>query len=142
MSNMRNAVERFFQDYAVTSNNNDTTSVISQFAETFIAAGPDGATAVRAEDFARFLPIRKQQFASAGCKSTRLVSKNVTELDERYCVVETKWAMEFVSADQAATEIQVGSTFLVDTGDKTPKILAYLSHGDALKLLDERFARR
>ncbi|HET6384220.1 MAG TPA: hypothetical protein VFJ58_12575 [Armatimonadota bacterium] len=103
------------------------------YAETFLAGGPDGARCIRAEDFARALPLRKQMFERAGCRRTELAGVVETPLDERYSLARTKWRMGFERAGRPEEVVEVESTFLVDFGGEAPRILAYLSHQDALK---------
>lgn len=104
------------------------------YAETFLAAGPEGARCVRLEDFLKALPKRKEMFEAAGCKRTELASVTETPLDERYTMARTKWRMTF-AREGGERLVEVESTFLVDMGGEKPRILAYLSHQDALRLV-------
>lgn len=102
------------------------------YAETFLAGGPEGARCIRAEDFLKALPKRKEMFETAGCRKTELAGVTETPLDERYKMARTKWRMTF-AREGGEKVVEVESTFLVDVGGETPRILAYISHQDALK---------
>lgn len=106
--------------------------VTNLFAETFLAGGPDGARCVRAEDFVKALPRRKEMFERAGCRRTRLAGVTETPLDARYTMARTKWQMTFEREGEGEKVIEVESTFIVDMGGPAPRIVAYLAHQDAL----------
>ena len=105
--------------------------------EVFLAAGPQGAQCVRAEDFALVLPKRKQLFDKLGCTSTALVSLHETALDDRYALAKTKWRMIF-HQPSGNQEVLVDSTYLLNIERPDPKILLYLAHQDIMQLLKDR----
>jgi hypothetical protein len=137
---MSSALESFFQDFEHNSNLSETSAVISQFAETFLVAGPQGAQMVPAPAFALALPRRRKQFAEMGCQSTELISLRETELGNHYVMAETEWQMTFVRGEKSPEEIRVASTFIVYTGDEQPKIVFYLAKDDVIALLKNREA--
>ena len=110
----------------------DVASLADCYAETFLVAGPDGPLAVKRGDFAAALPRREKMFDEMGCRSTKLGSAVVTKLDARYAMAETTWKMDF-----KGSEVEVGSTFIVDTKDEL-KIVLYLSHQDIGTVLRDR----
>lgn len=103
------------------------------YAETFLAGGPDGARCVRAEDFLKALPRRKEMFERAGCRRTELAGVTETPLGERYSMARTKWRMFFEREGGRMEVVEVESTFIVDFGGGATRIVAYLAHDDALK---------
>jgi hypothetical protein len=131
-------MEAFFQDFEHNSNQSDTTAVISQFAETFLVAGPQGAQVVPANAFALALPGRKKRFDEMGCRSTCLISLRETTLGNHYVMAETEWQMTFVRGEKSPEEIRVASTFIVYTGHEQPKIVFYLPQHDVMALLKSR----
>lgn len=131
------AVARFFQTYELHRNSNNIPAMVSHFAETFIAAGPQGAQCVRSADFALALPKRKQLFDSLGCQSATLVSLQETQLDARYVMAKTKWQMTF-GQNGNTRNIVVDSTFLLDSGADGFRILLYLPHQDIMQVLKDR----
>ncbi len=67
-------IEHFFRTFESNASNDDVDAAVSQFADVFMAANPQGTQAVRAADFALALPKKKQLFDKLGCQSTTLVS--------------------------------------------------------------------
>ena len=59
MHELEMQVEQFFRAYERASNAGDVPAMLPQFADAFLAAGPQGAACVRAEDFAKILPKRQ-----------------------------------------------------------------------------------
>src|SRR6266851_1672346 len=138
---MSSAMETFFQDFEHNSNLSETGAVISQFAEMFLFAGPQGAQVVPANAFALALPRRKKQFKGMGCRSTDLISLRETTLGNHYVMAETEWQMTFAQGEKSPEEVRVASTFIVYTGDKQPKIVFYLPQHDVMALLKDRGVR-
>jgi hypothetical protein len=134
-------METFFQEFERNSNRSETGTLISQFAETFLVAGPQGAQVVAANAFALALPRRKKQFDEMGCRSTDLISLRETTLGNHYVMAETEWQMTFVQEGKSPEEITVASTFIVYTGDEQPKIVFYLPQHDVMALLKNRGVR-
>jgi hypothetical protein len=135
---MSSALEAFFQDFAHNSNLSESGAVISQFAETFLVAGPQGAQVVPAHAFALALPRRKKQFDEMGCRSTCLISLRETPLGNHYVMAETEWQMTFVREEKSPEVIRVASTFIVYIGEEQPKIVFYLPQHDVMALLKNR----
>jgi hypothetical protein len=131
------AVARFFQTYQLHNSSGDIPEIVSHFADTFLAAGPQGAKCVRATDFALALPKRKQLFESLGSQSTALVSLQETQIDPRYVLAKTSWQINFTRHGNTQN-IVVDSTFLIDTGVDDFKILLYLPHQDIMQILKDR----
>lgn len=128
----------FFETYERNSNGEDVNAVVSQFADPFLSAGPDGAVSVSAAHFALALQRRKRWFDDAGCKSSRLVGKDERPLDARYTLVTTRWRVECAPYGVSSFDLEADSTFLVDTGGEKPKIVLYLAHQDLGKELANR----
>jgi hypothetical protein len=141
MSLSPSAMETFFRDQERNSNSGSIGPLISQFADVFMVAGPQGAQVVQADAFALALPKRKKLFDDMGCQSSELVSLRETSLNGGYMMVETRWRMTFASEGQSPEEIQADSTFIVYTGGEEPKIVMYLPLSDALATLADRRAR-
>jgi hypothetical protein len=130
------AIETFFHEFEQRSDRGDIPALLPQFADTFMAAGPQGAKCIRSADFAVALPKRKQFFDSLGCKSTSLVSLDQTRLDARYVVAKTRWRMTFLQ-EGTTKEALADSTYIVDTAAESFKIVFYLAHQDHMTMLRE-----
>ena len=128
----------FFDSFATQSDSDNIKAQASQFADTFLAAGPQGAKCVSSADFSLALSKRKQTFARLGCQSTKLASLEEIPLDKRYVLAKTRWEMTFKRSDADATQVLVDSTFIVDTAPGEPKIILYLAHQDIFEALRSR----
>jgi len=141
--NLASDIRQFLQAFAADSASDNLTASLAHFADTFLAAGPDGAQPVRAADFALVLPRRKQLFDSCGHQSTELLSITPTPIGDRYVLAHTEWRMRFERPDLPRYDPVVHSTFLVDTRvagshPSSFRILLYLAHQDILANLREK----
>ena len=132
------AIERFFRIFESNASSDDVDAAVSQFADVFMAASPQGTQAVRAADFALALPKKKQLFDKLGCQSTTLVSLRETRLNARYVLASTQWRMTFVRGQGQAQDVVADSVYIVDTGAEAFKIVFYLANQDLLQVLKER----
>lgn len=132
------ALQQFLASFARHSEDDDPATVVAHFADTFLAAGPEGARPVRSADFPLILARRKQLFRELGHQSSTLLSVSATPLDARYVLAATQWNLRFLRPSATPDDIQVQSTFLIDTGSDPFRILLYLAHQDVLALLRER----
>src|SRR5579864_5807904 len=131
-------IEQFFRTFETNTMNDDIQATVSQFADVFMAAGPQGAQAVRATDFAAALPKRKQMFAALGCRSTELVGLTENRLDARFVIASTRWKMTFVRPGSQPQDVLAESVYIVDTHGDEPKIVFYLANQDLMQVLRER----
>ncbi len=136
MQDKQTAVESFFRQFELNNNSGDFSAAVSQFADIFMAAGPQGAQCVKASDFALALPKRKQLFASFGCESMQLVSVDARSLGDRYQMAHTRWKVNFTNDGPSTAAIFVDSTFVIDTTEG--RIVLYLAHQDILAIFKER----
>jgi hypothetical protein len=137
MQNPSTPVARFFETYAHLSSSDNIPAIVTQFADTFLAASPTGVSPVRASDFAVALPKRKQLFESLGCRSTAFVSLHETPLDARFTLARTEWRLTF-ARPSGNEDLLVDSTFLVDTGTEPFCIALYLAHQDIMAVLKDK----
>jgi hypothetical protein len=135
MSLTQKALDQFMKEFERNTSCGDPARVISQFADPFLAAGPDGSMVIPAALFGQQLPGRKEQFDRAGRVSSKLVDRRDTRISDRYFLVETRWRMDFAPNDKPATALTVGTSLLIDMGSAEPKILAYLPHQDIFRLM-------
>jgi hypothetical protein len=138
MPQVSEAIEGFFRTFEANASSHDADAQISQFADVFMAANPQGAQTVRAGDFALALPKRKELFDRLGCRSSELLSVSEQRLDARYVLANTRWKMTFARAESNTEEVVVESSFMLDTGGNSPRILVYLAHQDIMQVLKDR----
>lgn len=132
------AIEQFFRSFETSASSNDTAAQVAHFADVFMAASPQGAQAVRVEDFARMLPRKKQLIDGLGCRSTTLTSLEEMRLDARYVMANTRWRMSFVGDHGDPQDVEVASVYIVDTGADPFKIVFYLASQDLMQVLKDR----
>src|ERR1700757_4606158 len=123
------AIERFFRAFERSSDSGDIPALLPQFADTFMAGGPQGAQCIRSADFAVALPKRKQFFDSLGCQSTALLSLEENRLDARFVMAKTRWRMTFARGDEMK-DVLADSIFIVDTAVEGFQIVFYLANQD------------
>ena len=138
MAQASEAIERFFRTYESNVSNDNAAAAISQFADVFMAANPQGAQAVRAGDFALALPKRKQLFDTPRMPIERAGLAERTAPGRRYVMAATQWKMTFVRTEAEPEEVVVDSTYIVDTGGNSPKIVLYLANHDIMQILKDR----
>jgi hypothetical protein len=144
MFQVSDAIERFFRTFESNTSSDDVDTAVSQFADVFMAAGPQGTQAVRATDFALALPRRKQLFQSLRHQSTELVSLRENRLDARYILAGTQWKMTFARSEGPPQDVVVDSVYIVDTGGSADaaagvaKIVFYLANQDLIEVLKDR----
>lgn len=138
MPSMQDALDQFLLTYERNAASGDPESIAAQFADSFIAGGPEGSAIIPSKLFAQKLPHRKEIFREAGHRVSRLVERRDLPLGDRYVVVDTRWEMEFAPDGKPGTNLNVGSAFLIDMCGPEPKILAYLAHQDIFRWMQER----
>lgn len=129
---------QFFRAYETNTASGDTATLVAQFADPFMAAGPTGVQCLHAADFAAALPRRRELFAGLGAKPAKLVSCRENRLDARYVMAETRWQITFVRDAHSAAEVFADSLFIVDTAGDSAKIVFYLAHQDLLATLRDQ----
>ncbi|HLY41744.1 MAG TPA: hypothetical protein VKR52_11045 [Terracidiphilus sp.] len=137
MADPRTPVRRFFDLFERNSDSGDVAGTVSQFADVFMAAGPDGAQCVRAADFGLALPKRVQLFKSLGCRKTSLEEFSETRLDARFVMAETRWRMVFGLDGDDQKEATADSLFIIDTATDPYRIVFYLAHQGHMAVLKE-----
>ncbi len=133
-----NTVRAFIERFAELSAGGSPEEVAALFGETFLAAGAQGASCVKREDFARMLPQRKELFARMGWKKTELVTVEEAMLDARFALAKTQWRFQFEQSGGCMEDVLVASTFVVDCGAEPWRIVLYLAHQDIFATLRER----
>ena len=131
------AIARFFRTFEANASRNSIEAQVSQFADVFMAANPQGAQAVRAADFALALPKKKQFFDQLGCRSTELISLREQHLDARYVMASTQWKLTFVQPENRTQDVVAESIYILDTGGDAPKIVFYLACQDLMQVLKD-----
>jgi len=138
MDSQNQLLDSFFQTYEQNTAAGDMQAVAAHFADVFLAAGPQGAKAVPASEFALAVSKKKELFDRLGRYSTSLVSLEKTQLSGRYAMVTTEWCLSFARPGMETEQIAAGSVFIVDTGCDPCKIVFYLANQDLMEVLQQR----
>ena len=138
MHHASEAIARFFRTFEANASSNNIEAQVSQFADVFMAANPQGAQVVRAADFALALPKKKQFFDQLGCRSTILISLREQRLDARYVMASTQWKLTFNLTENRTEDVVVESAYILDTGGDAPQIVFYLANQDLMQMLKDR----
>ncbi len=138
MPSQRDVIEAFFTEYEDASNTVNTVQLLTQFADNFVVATPQGTKSIRASDFVTILPQRKALFEAMGRQSARLHSLRSTTLGQHYALVDTTWRFYFSLPGNRSEEVDVDSTFLIHTANDALKIVLYLPHQDIMAVLHDR----
>ena len=88
-------VRDFFVKYEKANSSSDVSAIGNLYAETFMFAGPNGAQAVRREDFLKVVPRIKAHYASMGVSETELHSMEMSTLDSKYVLATVVWRIKF-----------------------------------------------
>ena len=88
-------VEEFFRRYEQANHDFDVPSIAQLYADAFMFGNPQGAQAVKKEDFVKVLPRRKDFLKTAGLLASRVDSVEACPLDSKYILVKTFWNMRF-----------------------------------------------
>jgi len=128
----------FFARFARQSNADDIAALVSQFADPFLSASPQGTQSVRATELAATLKKKKELFNRLGSMPSELIDLHETPLDSRYVLARATWRMSFVRDGGTIQEVLVDSTYLVDTAGNDCKIVLYLTHQDLMQILRGR----
>src|SRR5262245_13833511 len=92
-------VRKFFEDYERSINASDSEGspelIASRYSDSFMFAGPQGAQAVKKEDFLKALPKRQWFFKTIGLTSSTIQLLEETRLDDNYVMVKAYWNIRF-----------------------------------------------
>jgi ketosteroid isomerase-like protein len=127
---MNAEVKRLFEDYAQANTDFQVAKIASLYADVFMFGGPQGARAVKKDDFVKMLPRRKEFFKSVGLTSSTLAGVEVSELDSKYTLVTAAWKMRIERSGKEPAEIEVSSTYLLYKSDNSLEIVFQIDHQD------------
>jgi len=108
------------------------------YAAQVMIAGPNGTLVVSAADLQRAIPKRKLLLESAGYQDTELVGFEETALTARYSLVRAQFQWRFRAAGDRPATVTLPSTYIVDGGSGSPRIVLYLNEQDVVSVLRER----
>ncbi len=122
------ATRQLFQDYERASDKLDIERQVDFFADTFISAGPTGATAQSREQFMAMSHEAAEGYRSVGQTGAKILSMEESAISDHYSMVEIHWGVTFKKLGDKPVEFDV-TYFLQKTGPE-PKIIMFVAHQD------------
>jgi hypothetical protein len=130
-------VREFFEHYERSRNTFDPGLIDSQYPDTFMFAGPNGARVAEKATVLAGLSKGQELFKALGHRTTRLMSLDETRLDEHYALVRAQFVWRFEKA-AAFIDVDVDATFVLYIKDSVPTIVLQHEHEDFLQALRTR----
>lgn len=141
MNSIEQTIDIFFEAYALRFNKSlsgqdtDIEGTINSYANSFVEASPLGVSmAKNDQSFKEAIPKAYEFYKSIGTKSMKILSKEITPLDEFHSMVKVHWKANYVKRDGATEEILFDVIYILQHKEQTPKIFAYIT-GDEQKAL-------
>ena len=131
-------VQEFFDQYTRGRSILDLDLIASQYPDSIMFAGPNGAQAVeKSAVLAAF--HRGQEFLKAsGHKSTKVLSLDETRLDDHYVLVRAQFVWRFEKSSAQPIDVKVDSTFILYINHGAPTIVFQHEPEDLWQMLRTR----
>ena len=131
-------IEEFFAKYEEGANTFEPDLVVSQFADSFMGADPNGVICgVNDDKFREAIPLREKFFRQIGFRSAKVLEVAETPLDERYTMAKVLWRMVFEKEQGHVGEFEFYITYFLFDPGPGPKVVFYISHDDEQKVMQE-----
>ena len=131
-------VQEFFDQYARSRSAMNIDRIASQYADTCMFAGPDGARVAERQAVLAGFPKALELLKTVGHTSINLASLNETRIDEHYAMVRAQFVWRFEKAAARPIDVTVDSTFILHMKDGVPKIVFHHEHEDFWQALRTR----
>ena len=128
----------FFEQYARSRSTMDVERIASQYADSCMFAGPNGAQVADRQAVLAGFPKALELLKTVGHTSTTLASLNETTVDEHYAMVRAQLVWRFEKASARPIDVTVDSTFILYVKDGVPKIVFQHEHEDFWQALRTR----
>lgn len=128
----------FFERFQSPSATSEGENVATMYAGSVMIAGSAGTQVVSAADLHRKIPQRRRLLESAGHQDTALVGFEESALTERYALVRARFRWDFQAANRDVASVTLPSTFIVDRGGDSPRIVLYMNERDVVSVLREQ----
>ena len=134
-------VKAFFDRYERNIGASDAAAIAALYADSFVFAGPQGAQAVRRDDFLKVLPKRQEFFKTAGLRSSTIQALEEARLDDACVMVKAQWRLQFGALSAPPAAVDVSATYLLHQQPDGLRIVFQLDHQDLAQRVQE-LARR
>lgn len=116
-------VQEFFDQYARSRNVLDIDLIASQYPDSFVFAGPNGARCAEKPAVLAAFPRGQEFLKAVGHTSTKVVSLDETRLDPHYVLARVQFLWRFEQAPAQPIDVEVDSTFILYINDGAPTIV-------------------
>jgi Domain of unknown function (DUF4440) len=123
-----NKLEKFFAEYEKAFSEPDIKKNATQFADTFISAGPKGTIAQNKDEFLKKAGQASEFYKRVGQTSAKIISKKFSPIGDQYTLATIHWGVTFKKTGSRMIEFDI-SYIVSETGDK-PQIILFISHED------------
>jgi hypothetical protein len=123
-------IQVFFDQYAQSRTDMDVDRIASQYADSFMMAGPTGARAVEKSAILAAFTSGQAFLKASGHTSTGVVSLEETRLDQQYVLVRAQFVWRFEKEPARPIDVTVNSTFVLYSGSGAPRIVFQHEHED------------
>jgi hypothetical protein len=131
-------VREFFDQYVRSRSTFDLDLIASQYADSFMTAGPNGARAVEKSAVLASFPKGQEFLQALGHKSTKVVSLDETRLDDHYVLVRAQFLWRFAKASAQPIDVPVDATFILYFDPGAPRIVFQHEHEEFQQALRAR----
>ena len=130
MNPATSGVQEFFDQYARSRSALDIDLIASQYPDSFMYAGPNGARVAEKTAVLAAFPRAQELLQGHGHRSTTVLSLDETRLDDHYALVRVHFLWRFEKSSAQSIDVTVDSTFILYVNHGAPKIVFQLEHQD------------
>jgi len=117
------AVQEFFDQYAQSRSALDIDLIASQYPDSIMFAGPNGARVAEKSAILAAFPKGQEFLKAHGHKSTKVLSLDESRLDDHYVLVRAQFVWRFEKSSAQPIDVRVDSTFILYINNGSPKIV-------------------
>jgi hypothetical protein len=123
-------VQTFFDQYARSRSALDIDLIASQYPDSFMYAGPNGARVAEKTAVLAAFPRGQELLQAHGHRSTKVLSLDETMLDAQYALVRVQFVWRFEKSPAQPIDVTVDATFILHLNRGAPQIVFQLEHQD------------
>jgi hypothetical protein len=134
-------MEDFFELYcnifnwAIKEDVPDIEQTAKLYSDCFIAANPAGVNCGKNDEQFRVAMLKGYAFyRNIGITSMKIVSKEITSLDDIHTMVKIHWKSDFIKKEGSKGSIEFANIYFVQTKEHKHKVFAYIT-GDEQAVL-------
>ena len=118
-------LQGFFDQYARSRSTLDIDLIASQYPDSFMVAGPNGARVAEKATVLAAFPKGQEFLKALGHQSTKVVSLDETRLDQHYVMARVQFVWRFAKASAQPIDVEVDTTFILYMKDGAPPLIVF-----------------